>query len=186
MDDFEKYIKENKHQFDEYKGDKAKLWQYIDSELQTDEVRPRKPKTIRLWRSPLLKIAASIVIIIGIFSSAGLFLTSEIGINPSNDIVNQELKDIDNYYKGLVSFQVQLVKNNTKLLPEDKEEFLSFIDELDEEYLLLKEEMGTNLNNEYILEAIVNNYKKRIELIENLLEQINDSKKSEDNEGYIL
>ena len=46
--------------------------------------------------------------------------------------------------------------------------------------------MKKNLNNEYILEAIVNNYKKRIELIENLLDQINDSKKSNDNEGYIL
>ena len=60
------------------------------------------------------------------------------------------------------------------------------MDELDEEYKQLKLEMQHNLDNELVLEAIVNNYKKRIELIENLLKQINASKKEMDYEGYIL
>lgn len=178
MDDFEKHIRENKHLFDEHKVDKQKLWQHINSELNTIP----KTKTIKLWQSPIIKIAATIIILIGVFSLTSIFTAS----NSENNLANQELKDIDTYYKGLVSFQVQLVKNSTKLLPEEKEEFLSFMDELDKEYELLKEEMKKNLNNEYILEAIVRNYKKRIELIENLLKQINDSKKSNDNEGYIL
>ena len=50
----------------------------------------------------------------------------------------------------------------------------------------LKLEMRDNLDNERVLEAIVNNYKKRIELIENLLKQINASKKEIDYEGYTL
>ncbi|WP_109439215.1 MULTISPECIES: hypothetical protein [Aquimarina] len=180
MDDFEKYIKENKHQFDEYKADRSKMWSHIESGLET-------PKTIPLWRKfPLLKIAASILILIGAFSTVNFFITSGFNANNQNNIVHQELRDIDNYYKDLVSFQVQLVKNNPKLQPKDKKEFLSFMDELDEEYETLKLEMTKNLNNEYILEAIVNNYKKRIELIENLLKQINDSKKSNNNDGYIL
>ena len=178
MDDFEKHIRENKHLFDEHTVDKQKLWQYIDSEINTINT----VKTVKLWQSPIMKIAATIIILIGVFSLTNIFITS----NEQNDFANQELKDIDTYYKGLVSFQVQLVENSTKLLPEEKEEFLSFMDELDKEYVLLREEMKKNLNNEYILEAIVRNYKKRIELIENLLEQINDSKKSNDNEGYIL
>lgn len=178
MDDFEKYIKENKLLFDDHKPDRAKLWRHIDAELNVTS----KEKTAKLWLSPFIKVAATIIILIGVFSLTTIFTAS----NESNDFANQELNDIDTYYKGLVSFQVELVKNNAKLSLEDKEEFLSFMDELDKEYLLLKEEMVANLNNEYILEAIVQNYKKRIELIENLLEQIKDSKKSDDNEGYIL
>ncbi|MDH7448234.1 hypothetical protein [Aquimarina sp. 2201CG14-23] len=178
MDDFEKHISKNRHLFDEHTVDKNKLWEHIESELNPVS----KVKTVKLWQSPMIKIAATIIILIGVFSLASIFTAS----NQSSNVANQELMDIDSYYKGLVSFQVQLVNNNDKLLASDKEEFLSFMDELDKEYELLKKEMENNFNNEYILEAIVNNYKKRIELIENLLEQINDSKKTDDNEGYIL
>ncbi|SEM11359.1 hypothetical protein SAMN04487910_4140 [Aquimarina amphilecti] len=185
MDDFEKNIKENKLLFDEYKADKAKLWERIESELDiTPQIK--KVKTIKLWKSPYAKIAASILIIFGAFSLINLFMGSTNNLTEQHIAMNQELQDIDTYYKGLVSFQVELVKKNAKLTEDDKEDFLSFMDELDQEYLLLKEEMTANLNNEYILEAIVQNYKKRIELIENLLEQIKDSRKSDENEGYIL
>ena len=179
MDDFEKYIKENRHLFDDHRADKSKMWDAIESQLDT------KP-TIRLWQSHLLKIAATILILLGVFSVMQGFLTSKYNYHKNNSVVHQELQDIDSYYSNLVSFQVQLVKNNPKLQPESKKEFLSFMDELDEEYSTLKQEMEKNLDNEYILEAIVNNYKKRIELIENLLKQINDSKNTDINEGYIL
>ncbi len=179
MDDFEKYIKENKDLFNDQKADKQKIWHNIESNLDNTKV-------IYLWNLSGLKIAATILILVGIFSIAGLFITSEFNQSDQNEAVHQELKDIDIYYKNLVSFQVQLVNNHPKLKPENKKEFLSFMDELDKDYEILKQEMAKNLNNEYILEAIVNNYKKRIELIENLLEQINDSKKSTDNESYIL
>ncbi|GGX28518.1 hypothetical protein [Aquimarina muelleri] len=179
MDDFEKYIKENRYLFDEQRADKSKIWDNIESRLNT-------PKSIVVWRFPILKFAASILILVGAFSIINMYLNSGLNYNNQNNIVNQELRDIDTYYKDLVSFQVQLVKNSSKLQDKEKEEFLSFMDELDEEYNTLKLEMKKNLNNEYILEAIVNNYKKRIELIENLLEQINNSKKSNENEGYIL
>jgi len=47
--------------------------------------------------------------------------------------------------------------------------------------------MNKNLDSELILEAIVSNYKKRIELIENLLQRINSSKKTNNTtDGYIL
>jgi len=46
--------------------------------------------------------------------------------------------------------------------------------------------MCNNLGNERVLEAIIFNYKQRIELIENLLQQINDSKIQNDDYGYTL
>ncbi|MEP1017044.1 hypothetical protein, partial [Maribacter dokdonensis] len=95
-------------------------------------------------------------------------------------------QDIDMHYKGLVTYQVQLVQNNNQLTAADKEEFLSFMVELDAEYEQLKLEMRNNLDNEQVLAAIVSNYRKRIELIENLLQQLNESKIKEDDYGYTL
>ena len=90
------------------------------------------------------------------------------------------------HYQGLVAYQVKLVNNSEQLSIEEKKEFLSFMDELDVEYKTLKIELLENVNSERVLEAIVLNYKKRIEIIENLLSLINDSKKTDNNHEYIL
>lgn len=182
MDNFEKNIRENREQFDEHKADKAKLWANIAPELEVS-----RPKVVPLWRSPLIRVAAGILLLFGISAIIGNSMMNNADQDGQDTTVSQELLDIDMHYKSLVSHQVQLVKNHPKLSEEDKEEFLLFMDELDEEYELLKLEMRKNLDNELVLEAIIANYKKRIELIENLLRQINDSKIiNEDYDGYNL
>ena len=179
MDNFEKHIRDNAGQFDEHKADRAKLWANISAELRKEE-----PKIIPLWKRPVFRVAASIIILVGL---AGVILRSSVNGNQSEtQYVSKELLDIDIHYQSLVAYQVSLVQKNPNLTEEDKVEFLSFMDDLDLEYQALRKEMGSNLDNEQILEAIVANYKKRIELIENLLRQINDSKKVDNEYGYTL
>lgn len=180
MDNFEKHIRENAAQFDEHKADRVKMWATIAKELKTEE-----PKVVPFWKTPILKIAASIVLVLGIASFIGLSIFRS-GISEEAPYASKELLDIDMHYKSLVSYQVQLVRKNPNLSDEDKAEFLSFMDELDAEYEQLRLEMRNNLDNELVLEAIVFNYKQRIELIEKLLKQINDSKLIDDNYGYTL
>lgn len=179
MDQFEKHIRDNKAVFDDHRADREKIWANIASQLNEEP-----PKVIPLWKSPMLRIAASILILLGISEAIGFnFFAS-----PTTEVqfVSQELQEIDMHYQGLVSYQVQLVQNNSQLSDADKEEFLSFMVELDAEYEQLKLEMQNNLDNEQVLEAIVANYRKRIELIENLLQQLNESKIKEDDYGYTL
>jgi len=178
MDNFEKNIRENRALFDEYKVDKSKLWDNIASKLDKPEA---KPKVIKLWNTTAFKIAATVIITLGLFS-----LINFNNVDQQNSLASQELNDIDAHYKGLVAYQVKLVNKNTQLTKEEKKEFLSFMDELDVEYEALKLELNKNLHSERILEAIVVNYKKRIELIEKLLKQINSSKNIEDDDVYIL
>ena len=179
MDQFEKHIRDNKQVFNDRKADRSKMWANIESQLNTD-----KPTVSPLWKSPMIRIAASILILLGISGVVGLsFFASP---TTETNYVSQELQDIDMHYKGLVSYQVQLVQKNNQLSDADKEEFLSFMVELDKEYEQLKLEMQNNLDNEQVLAAIVSNYRKRIELIENLLQQLNESKIKEDDYGYTL
>ncbi|MDT0621458.1 hypothetical protein [Croceitalea vernalis] len=178
MDNFEKHIRDNAAQFDEHKADRTKMWANISTELEKEE-----PKVIPLWKSPIIRIAASFLLLIGIGSFIGLSVFSG---GEQTQYASKELMDIDIHYQNLVSYQVKLVQNSPNLTDDDKAEFLSFMDELDAEYKTLRIEMRNNLDNERVLEAIVANYKKRIELIENLLKQINDSKLQEEDYGYTL
>ncbi len=181
MDNFEKHIREHKAEFDDHKADKAKMWAAIAGELKTEE-----PKVVPLWRSSVFKMVASLLLLFGITSFIALTILKSEG-DMQTQFASKELLDIDMHYKGLVSYQVQLVKDNPNLSEEDKTEFLSFMDELDTEYEKLRLEMHNDLDNERVLEAIVSNYKQRIELIEQLLKQINDSKIEEDEDyGYTL
>lgn len=180
MDNFEKHIRENAAEFDEHKADRSKMWTKISQELEVEA-----PKVIPLWKSPKLRFAASLLILLGLAGFIGMQVLSS-GSSVETQYASKELLDIDVHYKGLVSYQVQLVQNSPNLSEEDKIEFLSFMDELDVEYEQLRIEMQNNLDNERVLEAIVSNYKQRIELIENLLKQINDSKLNDDDYGYTL
>ncbi|WP_273566739.1 hypothetical protein [Maribacter halichondriae] len=179
MDNFEKYIRENAAKFDKHKADKEKMWANIAGELKTEA-----PKVIPIWRSPMLRVAATLLILLGIASFVAVQVFG--ATNDESQYASKELLDIDMHYKNLVSYQVQLVKDNPNLTEEDKAEFLSFMDELDAEYEELRLEMQKNLDNEQVLEAIVSNYKQRIELIEKLLKQINDSKIQDEDYGYTL
>ena len=180
MDHFEKHIRDNKSLFDEHKADRAKLWAKIESELDHSS-----PKVVPLWKSSFFKVAASVVLIMGLTALIGLSIFNTT-LTRADSYVSQELQDIDMHYSSLVQYQVQLVKNHPDLSQADKDEFLSFMDELDVEYEVLKLEMEKNLGNQRVLEAIIGNYTKRIELIENLLRQINDSKMINDDYGYTL
>ncbi len=184
MDNFEKYIKDNKALLDVHKADKGKLWANIEAGL--DQKPQHKTKTIKLWSNSVIKIAATVVIALGLFSLINIFIVNETHTSPENNLALQELNDIDSHYKGLVAYQVKLVNKSTRLTADEKKEFLSFMDELDLEYELLKEEFKKNVDSERVMEAIVINYKKRIELIENLLEQINSSKKLDSDDVYTL
>jgi len=180
MDNFEKHIRNHATQFNERRADKDKMWAKISEELHQ-----AKPKVIPLWKRPLFRVAASVLLLLGLASFFGLSVLNNNA--KKTQYASKELMEIDMYYKDLVSYQVELVKNNQALSEENKAEFLSFMEELDAEYEVLKKEMQKNLDNEQVLEAIVSNYKKRIELIENLLHQLNESKKQdEDDYGYTL
>ena len=180
MDNFEKYIRENRERFDEHRADRSKMWSEIEQKLSNEQ-----KKVIPLWRRSIIQVAAAVLLLIGLSGIIGItfYGNNQTG---SNTFVSQELNDIDTHYQCLVAYQVNLIKENKQLSEAEKTEFLSFMDDLDREYDELKVEMRNNLDNELLLEAIIANYKKRIELIENLLRQLNESKIKEEDYGYTL
>ncbi|OEK06068.1 hypothetical protein A8C32_18730 [Flavivirga aquatica] len=180
MDELEKYIVHHRDKFDDRKmdeSDKLNLWSHIAGELSEPPI-----KVIPLWRKSIFRVAASIVILLGCTFS--FFMIN--GQNLENQIVNEELSDIDNHYRLLVNNQIELIKKHSNLSKEDQADFLLLIDDLDEEYQKLKEDLKQGINNKKIVEAIINNYRKKIKLMEDLLERSYPTKNNFEDEAFIL
>ncbi len=179
-DELEKYIEDNISTFDDFnldEEDKNKLWSKIDTGLSEPEV-----KVIPLWKRTSFKVAASIVLLI-----ACAFVFSKMNTYGYKDqMVNQELRQINSHYQSLVDNQIRMIKMNSNLNEQEKKAFLVLADDLDVEYEELKNELKEGINNQKIIEAIINNYKKKIELMESLLERSNSSKNNFDNSEIIL
>jgi len=178
MDDFEKNIKDNLEFFNEPAPDKMKMWANIESQLPEVEEK----KVIPLWRRSALRVAAGIILLVGMT----LFFLSR-GTHP---VIAQEqsteISELNNHYGKLVALQIDKLKNSDDLSTEEKEEFLKYIEELNQEQKHLKEELVTNLNNEEILEAIIRNFNQQINLIEQLLNRLNQSKIKNNDQGISL
>lgn len=162
-DELKNYIQSHRNEFDDHsidEVDKLKLWGKISEEL------PAVPKkVIPLWKKATFRVAAAVILLFGcMFAYFGTNQT-----DGEYDMVSEEFRQIDTHYKSLVENQIQLVKSSTNLSEAAQEEFLNYIDELDQEYLNLKKELKQGVNNQIIIEAIINNYRKKIQLMEDLL-----------------
>lgn len=176
-DELENYVKKHRNQFNNQEVDKDALWSKIEVEL-TEFNGPIIP----LWRRISVSVAASIAIVLG-----GIFLWNTIKVDTAdNSIVHQELLEVDHYYGSLVNNQVELIKNSPDLTQEERDDFLMLIDDLDTEYENLKLELAEGVNDQKIMEAIINNYRKKIQLMESLLEKSFPPKKEQDETEFIL
>lgn len=179
-DELKNYIQSHRNEFDDHsidEVDKLKLWGKISEELP---VVPKK--VIPLWKKASFRVAAAVVLLFGcMFAYFGTDQT-----DGEYDMVSEEFRQIDTHYKSLVENQIQLVKSSTNLSEAAQKEFLSYIDELDQEYLNLKKELRQGVNNQIIIEAIINNYRKKIQLMEDLLRRSYPTQNTLDDDELIL
>ncbi len=178
MDDFEKNIRDNQEFFNEPAPDKMKMWANIERRLPMVEEK----KVIPLWRRTAFRAAAAILFLVGL-----TFMFFQNG--DQSKLIQKEstaFNDLDSHYGKLVALQIIKLKNSNELSKDEKNEFLSYIEELNLEQEQLKKELATNLNNEEILEAIIRNFNQQINLIEQLLDRLNQSKIKSNDQGISL
>ncbi|PCI35202.1 MAG: hypothetical protein COB60_03715 [Flavobacteriaceae bacterium] len=158
-DHLREFVSQNKDAFNEHSLDKERLWGAIEQAVET-----KKGPQLWNWYKPLLRMAALLVIAIGITVFMYQPQASNNTLSQGNELVN-----IDAHYKAIVDFQINMIQQNTELSTNDKDDFLHILEELDDEYLSLKEELELGINSQKIIEAIIRNYRKKIQLMEHLL-----------------
>ncbi len=171
MDKLEEHIRKNREDLDRYSPSSV-IWKRIKKGINEE-----KP-SIRKW----LSIAAMVVVIIGsaiIFLKHGNSVTkipddqnSEADLTP----VTPQLKETEIYYNNLVN---SLYREATPLLtgnPEIKKELTTDISQLDSICSDIKKDLKDNIANQEVVEALIQNYRIKIRLLEDMLIILKENK----------
>jgi hypothetical protein len=175
MDKFEEHIRRIKGDLDLY-NPPSTLWKRVEKEI-------RKGRSIiRQW----LSVAAMIVIIFGtaivLIKPSFKQKSYNNGINNSADLnqASPSLNETEIYYNNLVS---SLYRKATPLLttnPEIEKELTSDLSRLDSICSEIKKDLKDNIANQEVVEALIQNYRIKIRLLEDILTLM---KENEDNTG---
>ena len=177
MDRFEEQIRNKKDELDKY-NPSPDIWEEINRELGKEKSHRRT------W----ISIAAMVAVILG---SAVLFSPvdrwNENKKNRGNEIsVNPQLKETEIYYNNLVN---SLYNEATPLLtnnPEISKELSEDLSHLDSICLDLKNDLKDNISNQEVVEALIRNYRIKIEILEDLVNVLKESNTLENRKSHEL
>lgn len=171
-DNWKKLIEENKEEFDTEQP-RDVFFDKIAPQLESK----KEPKMIRL--SLVWQMAASIVIIFGVMlffllrnenpSEEKMASNSKSNTSTNEKMVlaklDPQLAETEYYYVSQIDDLMEEV-DKKELSPDVKE----LIKQLDTEFNVLKKEIGDHVNSDQIIEALIENYRLKIKLLEKILE----------------
>lgn len=120
-----------------------------------------------------LSIAASILLLVGLF----FFLNKN---KPTNDfkLASAETQRTDSVFNAMVQHELMQIKEKKSPLNEKiVNDALKQMQQMDADYEKIKQELAENGENKQIIYAMIHNFKTRIEFLENVLEQIDNTEK---------
>jgi hypothetical protein len=173
-DRLEDFIRNHKEEFDIHEPG-PELWSKIEQ-----SVRPGR--SIR-WTYYLSR-AAIILLLIGA-SLVGQRLWMGKGHNGQNKTADvevniPELREAEVYYTGMINAKLEEVKPYLNEYPSLEEELNTDLWELDSVYISLKNDLKDNVANQEVIEAMIQNYRLRITILEDMMEFL-DSEKNDEN-----
>lgn len=164
MEKLEEHIRKNREDLDRY-SPSSDIWKRIRKSLKKEK------SYMKRW----LSIAAMIVVILGtaiiFFKPEHRWSDSNRGKN-NNEVfsqINPQLKETEIYYSTLVN---SLYREAAPLLtknPEIKKELNTDLSQLDSICSDLKKDLKDNVSNQEVVEALIQNYRIKIRLLEDML-----------------
>ena len=163
-DNLEKFISENRPEFDDQKPSKD-IWKAIDQHL--DQKSEKVARRIPIWR--YARAATIAILLIG----TGVFIGKNMNNQTSEPLAFEEVYpeffEAEQFYKKEVNTKVaQLAKYNHDPSINDD------LNALDETYEELKAELSQapEAQHEQIINAMITNYRTKLSILERVLERI--------------
>jgi len=172
MDALEQLITQNTNDFDVHEMPNNKLWENIsaqldDNTIQLDNaVNEHTKNKYRVLPFKWLAIAAMLVVAIGVgmITQANWQQVSITGFG--------HLQEIDHYYQEIIQAKLISIEKNPQFNDYEKQSLLQELASLDSDYTQLKHELAYHVNNEELTHAIIQNYRQRIWLLEQLINRL--------------
>lgn len=171
-DRLEDFVRQHREEFDLREPDPS-VWLKINP-ASAPVVKEKRPMR---W----LRIAAAIAVIFA-GSSAGIYFLT--GGSNESDLYSQELymemQETEAFYTMMVRDRYEELKPYLASDPVANEMLSADMEELDEVYHELKNDLKDNISNPEVIEAMVLNYRIKLEILEDLLNQL----KEKENQDY--
>ena len=178
----EDFVRMNKEEFDDLEpsGD---LWGRIEMNLppQYNEPKKREAKTFTLGF--VLRVAAMIVVVMGIGFGLYLHNTKKQGVDLA--AINPVYAEQQIQYTSLIETKRTELKSIAKTDPELYKEFSCEIAKMDSTYKQLNSELSNSPNQERVLHAMIRNLEVQTQVLNQqlkVIEQFNQMKKEQNNE----
>lgn len=163
-DRLEEFINANRGEFDQLEPS-PKVWENISEAT-------KKGKTMQL-NTYFFRIAAVAVILV--ITSILLLKTNILtpgNLARNNDPEIQELIEAEAFYAQQVNGKLDEIRKCYYTFPELKEEIETDLTELQTMYDNLKIDLKENVSNKMVIEAMIENNRIRLELVDQVLDQI--------------
>ncbi|MEM1321987.1 MAG: hypothetical protein AAGG75_17135 [Bacteroidota bacterium] len=164
-DNLEKFIADNRQEFDS-DIPSLKVWAQIDKQLDH-----RKPKNKRLTLWKLAGIAAAVAVLLTVGAAIGFQMNDGAGAMVADSELATEIDEMERYYKEQINQKAaRLASLNYEgkgAVNADLEQLATLFDELKME--LANSPKGAE---EQIINAMINNYQIRIDILEKVLNNI--------------
>jgi len=171
MDKLEKYILQNREEFD-LAEPSPDVWEKIHK-------REGNEKVIKVnWKKHLMR-AAAVILIIGT-----TYFIQEFRYNSENknvetaqideNLIIPELKEVEDYYNTEVNRKMKEISKLANYNSEIQMHLENDMAELDSVYSDLKNDLKENIDNEEVIAAMIQNYKIKMEILEDLLYFLQD------------
>ncbi|WP_114941130.1 hypothetical protein [Mucilaginibacter endophyticus] len=183
---FEDFMHDNNEEFNEIEPS-ADLWGKIEAQLNfldEEDQQPKKREAKTFSLAFVLKVAASVIIVMGI--GFGIYIQSQKGVKSVDfAAINPEYAQQRVHYASLVETKLTELKSASKNDPQLYKEFSAEIAKMDSTYKKLNNDLVTSPNQERVLRAMIRNLQIQTEVLNqqlNVIEQFNQMKKEQNNE----
>jgi hypothetical protein len=185
-DSFEKFIRDHREAFDSRDPDPA-LWRRIESEI--------RPRRVISWKAIASRAAAVVLIFAASYLVHEMIDNREPGMTArkirsakEQELVIPELREAEMYYSGLINEKIREIEPILAHCPAIEKELEFDMAELDSLYSDLKNDLKDNIANQEVVEAIIENYRLRISILEELLTELEPEEGAciSKNNGYEL
>lgn len=167
-DRLESFVRNNRDEFD-HLSPSPEVWNNISKQLG------ERSKTV--WFKSAGFRAAAIVVVV-LISSALVFKTAGFLTGPARSaaVVDPEIRELieaEAFYAQQVSGKLEEIKKCYEMVPELKMEVEGDLLELETMYNELRKDLKENMANKNVIEAMIENNRYRLRVVDDVLAQIN-------------
>lgn len=119
-----------------------------------------------------LTVAASVVLVIGFYLGSS---HQQRQLDLAD--VSPKMEEVQSYFVRIINQELKTLEKNRSLDTETIiEEALNELEDLEESYNMFLVELNANQNQTKVINAMIKNYQQRLQVLENVLEQIEQIK----------